>query len=393
MKKQKLLILGGGSAGITVAARAMKERLFSEVTVIEPSSTHYYQPLWTLVGNGLCDKEITHKPMKEVMPKGVKWIQDKVTAINPDQNSVSTTQESITYDYLVVATGIIPDLDQVKGLRETYGKNGVYSVYDYESAGKVFQSIDSLESGKLLFTMPTGILKCAGAPQKIMWLSEDYLSRKGLRNSFSFHFYKEGDGIFGVTKYKNELQKLVESRDIKTHYHQKLVEVKGDQKIAVFEHTESGEREEINYDLLHVVPKFKTHAFISQSVLANNNGEVDVDRHNLQHVKYKNVFSLGDCSSLPTGKTGAAIRKQAPLLIQNLISEIKGTPLTASYNGYTACPILTRRNKVMLCEFDYDGNPDESFPFNQAIESRLMYFFKRYALPWIYWRLMLKGRA
>ena len=226
-----------------------------------------------------------------------------------------------------------------------------------------------------------------------MWLSEDSCTRKKDRSKFKVHFVKEGDGIFGVEKYKKVLQRLVQERNILEHYHEKLVSVDGEKKQATFLNLNSNEKTTKTYELLHVVPHFKTHDFVSKSSLANEKGEVDVDAETLQSDKFPNVFSLGDCSSCPTGKTGAAIRKEAPVLVENLISFHEGRPLIASYNGYTACPILTRHNRVLLAEFDYNGNPVESFPFNQAQESYLMFLFKRYLLPFLYWKLMLKGLA
>ena len=204
------------------------------------------------------------------------------------------------------------------------------------------------------------------------------------------HKLRRHTGIFGVQKYKEVLDKLVLERNINTHYEETLVDVNGLQKIATFKDLDGNEKK-YPYDLLHVVPHFQTHSFISECPLSNDRGEVEVDAKTLQSTKFKNVFSLGDCSSCPTGKTGAAIRKEAPVLVENLHSYDQSKPLSKEYNGYTACPILTRHNRVLLAEFDYDGNPMESFPFDQAKESFLMYLFKRYLLPWLYWNLMLKG--
>lgn len=393
MKKTDILILGGGSAGITVAARLKRKNVFKRITIIDPSSFHYYQPLWTLVGNGLVDKETTRKPMEEVIPKGVEWAKESVTEIDADNNKVKTNNSEYEYQYLIVATGIIPDFSYAQGLEENIGKNGVFSVYSYKDADYGFQELEKLEKGELLFTMPMGLLKCGGAPQKIMWLSEDYLAKFKERGAFNIHFHKEGTGIFGVEKYRKVLDKLVIERNINTHYNEKLILIDGDKKVAKFENLVNHQVKEVQYDLLHIVPHFKTHDFIKSSKLSNEKGEVAVHKHSLQADNYPNVFSLGDCSSCPIGKTGAAIRKQAPILVENLIAQHQGKKLVKSYNGYTACPILTRRNRVLLAEFDYDGNPAESFPFNQAKERFSMYVFKHHVLPAIYWKLMLKGLA
>ncbi len=393
MNKKDLIILGGGSAGITVAARAKLSGEFSSIAIVEPAEFHYYQPLWTLVGNGQLPKEDTRKLMSKVIPKGVEWIQASVTKLDPENNRIETDLGEYTYTNLVVATGILPDLSRVEGLRESMNKNGVCSVYNYDSAEYCFKKVEKLESGNLIFTMPMGLLKCGGAPQKIMWLTDDYLRRKGIRDKFNIYFYKEGQGIFGVEKYKKVLDEIVAARNISPKYHEELIKIDFKNSKATFRNNQNEQSHEIDFSLLHVVPHFKTHGFIVNSSLSNANGEVDVDKFTLQSVKFKNVYSLGDCSSCPTGKTGAAIRKQAPIMLANMISQRKNEEPKRKYNGYTACPILTQHNKVMLCEFDYDGNPAESFPFNQAKERYSMYLFKRYLLPFIYWKLMLKGRA
>ncbi|MBY0515444.1 MAG: NAD(P)/FAD-dependent oxidoreductase [Bacteriovoracaceae bacterium] len=388
-----VLIIGAGTAGITTAARLQKKNHFKTVAIIDPSSTHAYQPLWTLVGAGLVDKKITLKPMSEVIPKGVTWIKESVQSIDSDAQNVKTDKGLYSYKYLIVATGIVADWTFAEGLKENIGKNNIASVYSYETADYCFDVLKGLSEGNLIFTMPLGLLKCGGAPQKIMWLSEDFCTRFKKRDQFKFHFSKEGAGIFGIEKYKLVLDQLVSERNIHTHYHENLVKVDGVNRIAYFKNLETGVETQMSYGLLHVTPHFKTHDFIASNKLANKNGEIDVDPHTLQSIHHPNVFSLGDCSSCPTGKTGAGIRKQAPVLVENLINFDKKLPITKKYDGYTACPILTRHNRVILAEFDYKGNPVESFPFNQAQESYLMFIFKRYLLPLIYWRLMLKGRA
>jgi sulfide:quinone oxidoreductase len=393
MKDFDIIIIGGGTAGITTAARLRKKNIFKSIALIEPSETHYYQPLWTLVGAGLVKKDITTKPMKDVIPSGVEWIKESAIEINAEANSIKTDKQEMNYKYLIVATGIIPDWTYAEGLEENIGKNGICSVYTFEHSDYTFECIKNAKSGNMIYTMPMGILKCGGAPQKIMWLSEDYHRVKGDRDKFTFNFNKEGEGIFGVPKYAKMLDRLVVEREIKTNYNSKLVSVDGVNKKATFKNLKTNEENIVDYEVLHVSPHFKTHDFIRNSNIVNESGEVAVDKDTLQSNKFKNIFSLGDCSSLPCGKTGAAIRKQAPVLVENLVAYEKGLPLTKKYNGYTACPVLTRHNRVVLAEFDYDGNVCESFPFNQAKESWLMFLFKRYGLPQLYWKFMLRGLA
>jgi sulfide:quinone oxidoreductase len=188
------------------------------------------------------------------------------------------------------------------------------------------------------------------------------------------------------------LDQVVARKGIETRFKHDLVEVLSDTKEAVFQHLETGERVRLKYDMLHVTPPMSAPGFIANSPLAAADGWVDVDKHSLRHARYPNIFALGDCSSLPTSKTGAAVRKQAPVLAKNLRAAMRDQPLTASYDGYTSCPLITGYGKLVLAEFDYDKNPEETFPFDQSKERWSMYMLKKYGLPIIYWNGMLKGR-
>lgn len=394
MKKTQILIIGGGTGGITVAARLKKTGHFDKITVLEPSLNHFYQPLWTLVGAGVVKKEITKRAELRTIPKGVDWLRDEAISFLPEKNIVMTkTMGEISYDYLVISTGYICKWDKIKGLKETIGKNNVVSNYSYETVDSTFKALQEIKSGNILFTQPSCKIKCGGAPQKAMWLSEDYFRKKGIRKDVNIEFYHAGPRIFGVEKYRIVLEEMVIKRDVHMHFHQELVEVKGENKIAIFQNLETKELTEVPFQFLHVTPFQGPPEVIMNSPLADENGEVDVDKFTLQHKKYPNVFALGDSTNLPCAKTGASVRKQAPVLVMNMVSNHIGETLEASYNGYASCPLVTSYGKVMLAEFDYDGNPTETFPFNQAKERRSMYFLKRFLLPILYWYGMLKGRA
>jgi sulfide:quinone oxidoreductase len=388
---KNIVIVGGGSAGMTVASKLAK-RNDMNITIIDPASKHYYQPAWTLVGGGDTKMEDTVKDMKDIMPKGVKHILEAVKGFSPEENIVHTQKQDISYDYLIVAAGIQIDWNLIEGLTETLGKNGVTSNYNVNTVEKTWEFLQQTKKGNALFTFPNTPIKCAGAPQKIMYLAEEHFRRTGVRQDINVEFVSAGGGIFGVQKYKDALEKVVKERNIETSYRLNLVKVDGSKKIATFKNEDTGEIVDKEFSFLHVAPPMSSPDFIKMSPLASEGGWVDVHKHTLQHVKYQNVFSLGDASSLPTSKTGAAIRKEAPVLVANLLSHIKGKPMVGHYDGYTSCPLVTGYGKLILAEFDYSGNPAETFPFNQAKERRSMYFFKKYLLPLLYWQGMLKGR-
>jgi sulfide:quinone oxidoreductase len=390
-----VLIVGGGTAGLTVAARLRRARPSLGVAVIEPSDQHYYQPLWTLVGGGVMPREVTARNEADVMPGGVTWIRDRVAAFDPEANAVETAGgRRIGYGQLVVAAGIQVNWDGIPGLKESIGRHGVCSNYSYEHVPYTWECIRGMRSGNAIFTQPKGSIKCGGAPQKILYLAEDYFrSRSKVRDDVKVIFAAPGDSIFGVEKYRVPLEKRIADGEIETMFGHHLVEIRGEERVAVLERVADGERVEINYEMMHVTPPMSAPKFIAESPLANEDGWVEADQFTLRHPRFGNVWALGDCAGLPASKTGAAVRKQAPVVVKNMLAVLDDRRLEAAYNGYSSCPVVTGYGRLVLAEFDYDGQPAESFPFNQAKERRSMYLMKKHLLPLLYWQGMLKGRA
>lgn len=391
---QRLLIVGGGTAGITVAARLRRARPELELTILEPSADHYYQPLWTLVGGGVFPKEVTRRSQAAQIPAGATWVCDAAVEFRPEENLVLTAAgEALAYDVLVVCPGIQLDWDQIPGLAETLGRERICSIYSYEQVDHVWKQIRSFQGGTALFTFPSTPIKCPGAAQKIMYLADDWWRRSGVRERSQVVFVSAGARIFGVDKYARTLEQVLARRQIKTLFRHELVAIRPETHEAVIRNLESGTEQTISFELLHVAPPQSAPEIVKQSPLAGPAGWVEVDRATLQHVRYPNVFSLGDASSLPTSKTGAAVRGQAPILVANLLAHLSRRPLTAAYDGYTACPLVTGYGKLVLAEFDYDCQPRETFPFNQAKERWSMYQLKKRGLPLLYWHGMMRGRA
>ncbi|MED1221361.1 FAD-dependent oxidoreductase [Bacillus [licheniformis] CMCC 63516] len=389
-----IVIVGAGTAGISVAARLVRasKKLKGQIAIIDPQTKHYYQPLWTLVGGGAAKKEESERELASLIPAGVDLIGDAVTEFRPNQNTLLTKQGTIvSYDYLVAAAGLQIDWAGVKGLKDAVGKNGVCSNYSYHTVDSTWENIRNFKGGTAIFTHPDSPVKCGGAPQKIMYLADDYFRKSNVRNQSDMIFASAKSTIFDVTKYANALEKVVRRKDIQTMYKRNLIEIRPDSKEALFENLDTGEQEVLAYDLLHVTPPMKAPLFIKESALADAGGWVDVDPYTLQHKKFANVFGIGDCANLPTSKTGAAVRKQAPVVVRNLLSLIKGSSLDAKYDGYTSCPLVTGYNKLVLAEFDYHKVPQETFPFDQSKERFSMYLLKRRLLPIMYWNGMLKG--
>ena len=394
----QVLIIGGGNAGISVAAQLLRKRSNLEIAIIEPSDKHYYQPAWTLVGAGVFNIHDTIRSESSVIPDKVKWIRDAAESFQPEINQVTTKSGAeITYDYLIVAPGIQLNWKDIEGLKQTLGRNGVTSNYSVDYATYTYECLQQLKPGQTaLFTSPGTAVKCGGAPQKIMYLAADYLRKHGLQGKVNVEFVTAGGVIFGIKKYADELMKKVNEYGIKLNFKHDLVAVNGDQKTATFKVVD-GEgvvsMVEKHFDMIHVVPPQSAPDFVKASPLADAGGWVEVDKFTLQHTRYKNIFGIGDAMSAPNSKTGAAVRKQAPVVVKNLLALMDGQQMPAAYSGYGSCPLVVGYGKLILAEFGYDNKVMETFPFDQSKPRWSMWILKRYILPWLYWNKILKGTA
>jgi len=401
-KEHEIVIIGGGTAGITVAAQLLLKDKSLDIAIIDPADEHYYQAAWTLVGGGTFENEETARPMKECMPPRATWLQTAVESLDPENNQLTTSNNTtITYQYLVVAAGIQVDWHKVKGLTDTLNKNNVCSNYGYEYAPYTWEVLKNFKGGNVIFTQPNTPIKCGGAPQKIAYLADEALRKNGVRNKSEINFYSPGGVIFGVEVFARTLKKVNERKNINWNFKHNLKEVRGEVKEAIFDITDDKgnvTEKTVNFDMMHVVPPMSAPDFIKNSPLAKDGdalGWVDVDIHTLQHNKFANVFSLGDVAGLPTAKTGSAIRKQSPLVVENLlcVKNNKSIEDNKKYNGYSSCPLVTGYGKMVLAEFDYQNQPDVTFPVDQSQERYDMWILKKFGLPWMYWNLMLRGKA
>jgi len=416
----QIVIIGAGTAGITVAARLLREDKNLDVAIIDPADKHYYQPAWTLVGGGTFSYKKTERDMKGLIPHGAKWIKEYVDAVDPEKQQVTIRRGgTISYDYLVACPGIQIDLDGIEGLKETMNKNNVCSNYvDPEYTWKVLQSF---KGGNALFTQPATAIKCGGAPQKIMYLADDYFRKSGVREKSEIIFATPGSVIFGTEPFKTTLMQVVDRKDIQLRFFHKLVRIDSANKKAYYQIMQSAdepdkilynEKEcgikklsqteiEVPFEMLHLAPPQSAPDFIKKSKIAfqdgPNKGWINVNINTLQSPDYPNVFALGDAAALPTAKTGAAVRKQAPVLVHNLLMVMKHQIPVEEYKGYSSCPIVTGYGKMLLAEFDYtnerDSDPLLSKFFDTSKELYSMWILKKYGLPFMYWNMMLKGKA
>ncbi len=391
-----IVVIGGGSAGIGLLASLLKRDPDLNITLIEPSDHHCYQPAWTLVGGGAYELEKTRRPLADVLPNGVTWVQAAVTELLPDEDTlVLDSGQRVTWNNLIVCPGLRLAWEKVEGLEETLGQHGVTSNYSYESAAYTWQLVQQLKGGKAIFTQPAMPIKCAGAPQKAMYLSCDHWLRQGDLKHIDVEFNLAGAALFGVATFVPPLMKYVEKYHARLAFNANLVKVDGPARKAWFEVKDAEGNvtvEEKSFDLLHVVPPQVAPDFIRHSPLADAAGWCEVNPHSLQHLRYPHIFGLGDVCGTPNAKTAAAVRKQIVVVAENLLALRKQAPLPLKYDGYGSCPLTVEKGKVVLAEFGYGGKLLPTFPLDPTRARRSMWFLKATLLPWFYWNGMLKGR-
>lgn len=419
MKHQKtqLLIVGGGTAGIMVAAQILKRKKDLHITLVEPSDKHFYQPAFTLVGAGTYNYAKTIRFTKGLIPKGVHWIKDYVTKLHPESHRVETQNSGeITYDYMVLVPGLVNNLDGIEGLRAGIESGVVCS--NYVDPNKTWELLKNFKGGNAVFTQPTTPIKCGGAPQKAAYLAADYFRLNGLSKKTNVIFATPGSVIFGVKVIADALMKVIGRYNIhlKTFYAPVKIDpinkkiffkITGDKEnmCVINESNILNERHtgdeliEIPFDFLHLAPPQEPPAFVKHSSLVNEAGWLDVNIHSMQSNKYTNIFGLGDVAALPTAKTGAAIRKQVPVVVDNLIKIMNHKTVdNFNYQGYSSCPLVTGYGQMILAEFNYKNEftPDpklkQMLVFDSTKPDWRLWLLKKYILPHLYWTKMMKGK-
>ena len=397
--KYDVVIIGGGAAGISVASSLQARRSGLEIAVIDPADIHYYQPGWTMVGGGVFEASTTAQTMGSLIPKGVHWIKAAVAAFEPQDDAVILDGcRVVKYDRLIVCPGLKLDWNRVEGLVETLGRNGVTSNYRYDLAPYTWELVSSMREGKAIFPQPPMPIKCAGAPQKAMYLSADHWHRSGVLKNIDIDFCNAGGVLFGVKDYVPALESYVKKYDAHLDFFHNLVAIDGQAKKAWFDVAKPDtkvERVEKSFDMIHVCPPQVAPDFIRVSPLADAAGWVDVDQATLRHKSFTNIWSLGDVMNAPNAKTAAAARKQAPVVAENVVADIDGKSPVAQYDGYGSCPLTVERGRIVLAEFGYGGTLLPSFPkwlIDGTKPSHLAWLLKEKLLPPIYWKAMLRGK-
>lgn len=409
--RARIVIVGGGAAGITMAAYLSDWLRYDDITIVEPKDQHHYQPGYTLIAGGVMKPDEIVRPTRKLIPRQVKWIHETVKELHPDTQHVLTDKnKKISYDFLVLVPGCQMDFNLIEGIsRETLGQGNAHCIYDFNGAKacwEAFKQLPAKREGRLLFSNTYTKLKCGGAPKKICLMAEDFVRARNLRNQFQFDYFANQNELMKPKVYGDRLTAIFKQRDIGVHYRHRLAAVDTQARKATFDILPEPsamplsvgmrhERLTVDYDFLHFVPPMSAPDFVKQSSLTDKSAPGDwikVDKETMVHASYKNIIALGDAAGLPTSKTGAAIRMQAPIAAANLISLIEQREPTGKYNGYSACPIITEYGKVLMCEFGYDDKLMPTIPWlDPGVERGMWWTLKVHGLKPLYYQGMLKG--
>lgn len=420
--KGKIVIIGGGAAGLSMAARLMGWLNEPDVTLIDPSDRQFYQPGFTLIASGVYAPDDVHKSQESCIPDGVKWIKDSVITVDPVWNQITTQNNGkIAYDFLVLTPGLQMNFDKVEGItRDTLGEGNAHCIYDFEGAQRTWKAIQDFtqKGGKGIFTDTYTKHKCGGAPKKICLLAEDYSRKQNKREGLTLDYYTASHELYDVPYFTPRLEEIYKERNVSITLNHRLKGIDTVARKAMMDKVEKVKREVkdevtgkisiseetvktplvLDYDFIHFVPPMSAPDFVREAGLSWNEGKlaaegwVMTDNETLVHKTYSNIVSLGDCAGIPTSKTSAAIRMQVPVAARNLIALMEGKQPEHKYNGYAACPIITEYGKVLMCEFDYDKNPLPTMPFVDASKEQwVSWLLKVYILKPMYFYGMLKG--
>ncbi|MEZ5752615.1 MAG: FAD/NAD(P)-binding oxidoreductase [Paracoccaceae bacterium] len=399
----RIVIIGAGAAGTALANRLVRRLEGAQITLIDPRAEHLYQPGLSLVAAGLKPASYVLSRTTDWLPDGVTLVSERVAAVDPEVQSVTTDGgQTLNYDFLIVAPGLVLDHDAIEGFSlDIVGQGGIGALYaGPEYAARTWEAASRFieEGGRGIFTRPATEMKCAGAPLKHTFLIDDRLRRAGNRGAAEIVYAAPQTSLFGVPIVAEKVRMLFGDRGIGFTQQRNLHAIDAGRKIATFVDADGASHEE-DYDYMHVIPPQRAPDFVVQSGLAwadrwTDQGWVDCDQATLRHNRYDNIWALGDVAGVPKGKTAASVKWQVPVVEDHLIAALQGREGTETYNGYTSCPLITRIGRAMLVEFDYNNNLTPSFPgiIAPLEELWISWLMKEVALKATY-NAMLRGRA
>ena len=399
----RIVIAGSGLGGIAVANRLSKMLDGAKITIVDRKEEHNYQPGYTLVATGVWPVDKVRDRNADFQPAGVEWVKDMVAGFDPAANTVVTAGgQRIPYDFLVVATGVHLDYAQIEGMDVgAIGSNGLASVYPSPQAAQATwaaMQAFTAKGGNAVMTLPATPLKCAGAPLKMSFMLRDRLFKAGTLGASKISFQSALGNVFGVKVVNDNVLDRWKALGIDVEFSRKLTAIDIGARRATFVSPE-GEKQEMPYDFIHVVPPMRAPDAVKNSDLAWKEGPfaaggwLEVDKATLQHRRYPNVFGIGDINGTPRGKTAATVKKSAPLVAHNLVEVIAGRKADEAFDGYTSCPLITREGSAMLIEFDYEGRLTPSLPMIEPLNDSFFAWLMKYRMLKPAYMAVLKGRV
>lgn len=414
-----VVIIGAGAGGISVAAKLKSMASNLDITIVDATEEHHYQPAYTMIGTGIVDADYPVAPNADYIPSGVKWVKEMAVEIDGANNQIKTDKgNTIGYDALIVGAGNRYVPEEIEGLSmDKFGKNGLVSLYGHQRSQDTWKAVQALakeaKNRKVtaLFHESHTPIKCAGAPKKIMMLMEDYFRKQGVRENVELILVTPGGKMFGAAEvYNKALFEVYDSRNMKYEWGHKLVKIDPENRVGYFEQAYDEFDEDLqievkktrmvekNYDFMHIaMPQRAASVIADNAELSYPNSFMNVDNHTLQSPTYPNIFGIGDIMGVPMGKTGGSVRKHYPVVAQNVIDVLEGRQPSAKFNGYTVCPLLTRYGSIIMAEFGYKINGEDnvmpSVPLDPGEERWMWWLLKVYLLKPMYYSGMLRGKA
>jgi sulfide:quinone oxidoreductase len=392
---RRLVILGAGTAGTTVANKLRRRLAIDEwrITVIDRDRDHLYQPGLLFVPFERVPTPLL-RPRRGLLRNGIQLLIGEISAVDPDRKTVRLADGGVvSYDYLVIATGTSPRPDQTPGMLGPEWHRSIHDFYTYDGAFAVRDALQTFTGGRLVVHVVDQPIKCPVAPLEFTFLAEAYFRRRGMRDQVEIVYVTPLDGAFTKPIASRYLGRLLDERKIAVETDFLVERIDAGRKTLI-----SYDDREIGYDLLVTVPLNLGADFIGRSGLGDELNYVPVDKHTLQSRAHPDVFALGDANDIPTSKAGSVAHFSSDIFVENFCRFVDGLAMTERFDGHANCFVETGDGKGLLIDFNYDTEPlPGHFPLGRLGPLSLLRETKanhwgKVAFRWIYWHLLLPGR-